>query len=150
MLSFLLSIAFTSYSLGVLTEQDFVEKQDTKLDDAVAGVLKSRGSGSFKSVNPIFDITPYIKTPDYKEPDFNFKPPKTPILPIMIDFPFGKKKKKKDELKKLLGEQYAILPDFSARALGLKPRELTVKQAEKEVRKLISGLGVRRGVKIKF
>jgi len=44
----------------------------------------------------------------------------------------------------------ALLPDFTARSLGLKPQEFgSVKDAVKEIKKLQTGFGIRRGGRIK-
>jgi len=44
----------------------------------------------------------------------------------------------------------AYLPDFTARALGLKAETITEKQARKKLKKLLTGLEIRRSVKVKW
>jgi len=60
-----------------------------------------------------------------------------------------KAKKKKGKLKSRV-IQKLYLPDFTSRAIGLSPEELTEKQAMKKLNKLYTGLEIRRGVKIKW
>ncbi len=43
----------------------------------------------------------------------------------------------------------ALFPDFTARALGLAPKEVSIKQALREMAKIQTGFGIRRGARIK-
>ena len=76
----------------------------------------------------------------------------TPPTRLPITLPFLKaeisKRAKKKGLKADIYDR-AYLPDFTARALGLKAETITVKQANKKLKKLLTGLEIRRGVKIK-
>ena len=79
---------------------------------------------------------PLITTPPFRP-----KPFFIPILKAKI------KKKGKKKTKK--GQEFAFLPDFTAKALGLSPDVITGKQAQKRVRKILTGLEIRRPVKLK-
>ena len=46
-------------------------------------------------------------------------------------------------------ENYALFPDFTARAIGIVPQETSVKEALKQIRKIQTGFEIRTGVKIK-
>jgi len=84
-----------------------------------------------------------LKTPIPRIP----KPPviKIPTIPIPLWLKSairGKmKKKKKGEF-----EEFALLPDFTSRAIGLKPDIISGKQAQARIRKILTGMEVRRGV----
>lgn len=45
-------------------------------------------------------------------------------------------------------KQLLYVPDFTARSIGLAPKMLTETQALKEIRKVQTGIEVRRGVKL--
>lgn len=45
-------------------------------------------------------------------------------------------------------QEFYLLPDFTSRVLRLPPLELTEAQAEKQVRKILTGLEIRRGARI--
>lgn len=74
-------------------------------------------------------------------------PPSNPALAYLI---YGKRKKKKEKKKrkKALFERL-YLPDFTSRALGLEAVTVTQKQAQRQLKRLLSGLEIRRAVKIK-
>ena len=131
--------------------QDF--KIDIKVDNAIkvaqlpalktSTALKSElksllADPTFAPVHPI--VTPkYPSTPTYT--------PKSPI-PLIVLFPFKKSKGSKAGLKKSITD-LAYLPDFTSRALGLNPQAVSQKQAQAKLKKLLTGLEIRRGVKIK-
>lgn len=81
------------------------------------------------------------KIPAITPPIFRPKPFFIPILK-------GKIKKKLKKKKKQI-QEFAFLPDFTAKALGLKPEILTGKQAQARVRKILTGFEIRRPIKIK-
>jgi len=70
-----------------------------------------------------------------------------PIIPIW--FPNAKSKLKKKVRDKLLMQELAFLPDFTSRSIGLEPNVLTQAQARKQMKKLQTGLEIRKGVIIK-
>ena len=75
---------------------------------------------------------------------------KTPTFPVVFfgDKQLKKRIKKKRKNKNL--DALALLPDFTTRAIGLKPQEFkNVSDAMKEIKKLQTGFGIRRGGRIK-
>ena len=78
------------------------------------------------------------------------KIPRTPIITTpKIVIPFMLKGAIKDQLKKKKKGQFsefALLPDFTSRAIGLKPDIISGKQAQARIRKILTGMEVRRGV----
>ena len=85
-----------------------------------------------------------------------FRPPKLPVIktpiipkPFIIPFLKGEITKRTARGSKSAYD-LAYLPDFTSRALGLKPETISEKQAQKKLKKLLTGLEVRRGVKVKW
>ena len=79
--------------------------------------------------------------PSFKLPPFKF-------VPFILPFPLAKSRvKRKMEEKKLI-QELALLPDFTAKALGLDPEELTGEQVLKKMRKVKTGFGIRRSIKL--
>lgn len=93
-------------------------------------------------------LTPSLATPKVTFSDI--VPPRIP--PTTIAFPFGfptaKQKIAQKINEKKLVQEFAYLPDFTARALGLAPERLTEKQAQKRLKKIQTGFEIRRGVNI--
>lgn len=81
------------------------------------------------------------------DPIINIKTPPEPTINIPLEF-VEKRILKKKKRKSTDIEKFARLPDFTSRALGLKPLEYNEKQAEREIRKILSGLETRRGLKV--
>jgi hypothetical protein len=61
-----------------------------------------------------------------------------------------------EELKKKLKRKfrispdfYGLMPDFTARAIGIAPKTVSIKQAMKEIMKLQSGFEIRSGARVK-
>lgn len=78
---------------------------------------------------------------------------RTPKLPKVI-FGFGGddallKKKILERKQKNKKDIYALLPDFTARALGLKPQELSLEELNKATRKVQTGFEIRTGARLK-
>jgi len=79
------------------------------------------------------------------------KPSLKPITPIPFKFDLSlerlmkKKRKKGQKIQELL-----YLPDFTARVIGLKAEILTQQQAQKRLKKLMTGFEIRKPVKIKY
>jgi len=78
--------------------------------------------------------SPIIKTPSFVVPPFSLSEVKSRK---------GKKKKKGKF------DEFAYLPDFTARSLGLNPEVISGKQAQARIKKMLTGLEVRRGVIIR-
>ena len=109
-------------------------------------VLKSQ-------IKTILDLSPTIISPlttplIIRTPTI---PKITPPMRVPIILPFLKaeirKRTKSIPNGKIFGRAY--IPDFTSRALGLKPETITEKQAMKKLKKLLTGLEIRRGVKLK-
>lgn len=67
-------------------------------------------------------------------------------LPLWLKGEVSKKLKKQ---KKGKFEEFAYLPDFTTRAIGLSPDVITGKQAQAKIKKILSGMEIRRGIMIK-
>ena len=105
-----------------------------------------------------------IKVPPLPTPSKPRKPPKIikePLIPLpppiplpiifpkLFLFPKGKIRKIK-RAKQLKKEIFAMLPDFTSRMIGLKPTAFKgAKQALKEMKKIKTGLEIRRGAVIR-
>ena len=76
----------------------------------------------------------------------NISTTKTPAPPLIL---FGKKKPKKKSRKKKGIYEELYIPDFTARALGLGAVSISEAQARKQLKKLITGLEIRRAVKVR-
>jgi hypothetical protein len=86
-----------------------------------------------------------IPIPQQKIPDVT----PTHIPPALIVWFKAQKKRKKRLKGSMQTLTKAYLPDFTSRALGLDPEVVTGKQAQKRIKKLLTGLEIRRGVRIK-
>lgn len=98
-----------------------------------------------------------VQSPSLAVPSIAFQEPviKTPVIKPDIPFTFWfdlpmkklRSSLKKKKLKTMYG--FAYQPDFTVRAIGLEPEVLTEKQAQKLVKKILTGAEIRRGVIIK-
>lgn len=89
-------------------------------------------------------LNPRLNVPTITPPPF--KSAKFIIFGANIDL----KKKIKAKAKKRGIENFALLPDFTSRAIGLAPKEFgSVKDAMREIKMLQTGFGIRRGGRIK-
>jgi len=108
-------------------------------------VLKTSLKNLLKTDSLFGGVTTGLSTPSYKPTPPTPKPPRIIIPPFILKgAKAGKKKKKKDNIGKL----QAYLPDFTSRSLGLNPDVISGKQAQARVKKVLSGLEIRRGIKI--
>ena len=110
-------------------KQASVQRLDLKLKMD----LKTPTGISLKIPIPRFPTPPKINIPTF------------PIPPWLKGAIRDKLKKK----KKGQFEEFALLPDFTSRAIGLNPEIISGKQAQAMIRKVLTGLEVRRGVVIK-
>jgi len=62
----------------------------------------------------------------------------------------SKQSQQKSKRQSKLVQDLLYLPDFTSRALGLKPQTISEKDAVKKLKKLMTGFEVRRPVKIKY
>ena len=87
----------------------------------------------------LIDLTPKVNIPKIKV---------TPSLPFSGSS--GKIKEKAKTQNKIKDiENYALFPDFTARAIGIAPQETSVKEALKQIKKIQTGFEIRSGIKIK-
>lgn len=129
--------------LRTMLQEDLMEDELLKVDE---GLVEGQATAQSLRFSQVPDTrTPTIQTP-VSIPDVQI--PLQPPVPIIIPFlPKGigvtgkARKQKTPEFK-------AYLPDFTARSLGLEPETLTQKQAKKKLKKLLTGLEIRRGVQI--
>jgi len=92
-------------------------------------------STNLLTINPVINIAPIT--------------PKPPIIPQIIGISKKQAKKRAKKRAKEVSEINALLPDFTSRAIGLAPTSVGgVEGALKEIRKLQTGFGIRRGVRI--
>lgn len=93
--------------------------------------------------------TPPITTARTVNQIFNTPTPKLPIIPIIIGA--SKKQAKNRAMKERRDARRikGLFPDFTARAIGLEPIKVSgVEGAMKEIKKLQTGFGIRRGIRI--
>lgn len=90
-----------------------------------------------------------INIPNVNDPIFNYNPIPTPTIPFNFDFPTKRQSQRKKSLKKMM-QDYTYLPDFTSRSLGLESKTLTQKQAQKQLKKIMTGFEIRRPIKIKY
>jgi hypothetical protein len=124
-------------ALDTATEEK--QKYNQKLDTGMKSSLKI-----ITGITPIVEQTPFYYVPQIP------KTPK-PSTPKLI-FGFGGDDKLKQLLlkrKKKSTKIVGLLPDFTSRALGLEPKQVSLKQALKEMNKIQTGLETRRGIRIK-
>jgi hypothetical protein len=115
-------------------------KQTQAVNQAQAQISKLTNTGLFSSI-PI--RPPSLKT------RIEFKPPTFKIPPFYFELPEGKQQKKKQKSDKELVQELLYIPDFTSRALGLEADVLSEKQADRQLKKILTGLEIRRGIIIK-
>ena len=121
------------------TKSQTALKQPQKLKTQLRSLLKVETGFS----PTLFSLTPIIRPPRTPTPRKPFIP-----KPVIFGLPktkLGKGKKKKSEYK----FDQAYLPDFTSRSIGLEAESVTEKQALARVKKVLTGLEVRRGIKLK-
>ena len=135
-------------------QQDLSLKQIQKLDLGLKQVQQTRQKTK-QIQSPVLNVaqvvenllrTPTIRTPTTATP----QAPRIPkiVLPKVAQL---KKLLKQKAQKVKSTETLYYLPDFTSRAIGLDPIEITsVKQANKLLKKIHTGLEVRRGVRVKI
>lgn len=157
------AVSKTAMSLKVLQglglksglKQDMEFKSDLKLKNLLKEDILSKSAvvSGLKSsqllkteLKPFLPSLPKTISP-YREPPF--RQPKIPAIQIPFYLPSAKsilkkKKKKKQQIQDLL-----LIPDFTARSLGLKAQTVSQKKARRELKKILTGLEIRKGVKLK-
>lgn len=139
-------------SLKVDTALKNLLKEDTVLKIKQIPALKSSTAlkSQLKSILDLELVSP-IATPS---PTTTYRPPRipqiTPLKPIpfAIMFPTVKSSGKWKGRKKSFNE-LAYLPDFTSRALGLRSETITEKQALTKMKKILTGLEIRRGIRLR-
>jgi len=130
---------------------DTLGKTDLKLNS----ILKLGVPTSSKSLNKLLQqqiklISPTTTIPrsSYFKNPVILKQPKIPVIvwPYLEGKPTRKKKSKKTkQIQDLL-----YLPDFTSRTIGLGATTLSEKQAQSQLKRILTGLEIRRPVKIKY
>ena len=115
-------------------------KQGSQLKTGTSAVLKN-----------VVDVSPAVKSiidsPIIRQPKISV--PKTPKFGGGFYLPLNRREKLKSSIKKKSLYELAYLPDFTSRAIGLAPEQLTQEQAKKRLKKIMTGLEVRKGVRLK-
>ena len=127
---------------------DNLLKIDLKQSPALKSNLKTTLKSQLKTTLDLAPpITTTLKTPTFKQPVI----PNPTIPTRAIIFPFLKNKIQKKRKKK--GgkgiNEFAFMPDFTSRSLGLT-QDVNVKNLMKKIKKVRTGLEIRRGVKVKW
>jgi hypothetical protein len=160
----------TDLASGLITEQAILQqtkqkqnlKQDLQQKSAQQQIERLMQDLSVRQVQQqkfketsVSDAILQLTTPKFQIPNLL-----TPIIPETTirrtakigGFDFEKdilkeKIKKRGKVKDI--EFFALLPDFTSRAIGISPKQLSVKDAIKEMRKIQTGFEVRTGGRIK-
>lgn len=122
---------------------DILVKQAVKQD---VGLKTLSAQKLALDVSPTLINVPAVSVRESPIPDI--KPPVIP--PIVIPFPLATSKGKGKKKKSKKYQDLLYLPDFTTRSLGLKPDIVTEAQAKRQLKKILTGLEIRRGVKIKY
>jgi len=131
------------------TDSSFDIKFDTRLKDILkTGQVPISSSATSQvtqlKTTPTFSMGTTLPPSILKDPVIKPNPiPKPFVWPYLEQR--GSKKKKKKSTKRV--QELLLLPDFTTRALGLKPKVIKRTDAMKEVRKILSGFELRKGVK---
>jgi hypothetical protein len=84
-----------------------------------------------------------LKTPTYR-------PPKVNATPFFFTDNKKREARLKKQLKKKVSVNFALLPDFTARSVGLGSEEYSIKDIEKQLLKVQTGGEIRTGGRIKW
>ena len=125
-----------------LLKDDLLTKTLTKtaLKSAQTPITKLSSKLATQTATPTVTRTPIIRPVTPRIPNLTYTP-----KPFAFFFPAAKQRKSRKGLKKQVFEK-AYLPDFTTRAIGLKPEVINEKEALKKVKKVLTGLEIRRGV----
>jgi len=72
------------------------------------------------------------------------------MKPFVFGFDFKPPAKTKVKTETKTTQELLYIPDFTSRALGLEPEIISEKEAKKKLKQLLTGLEIRRPVKIQF
>jgi hypothetical protein len=154
----------SALALGVGVKSDLKLKTDLKLNTQIKAMVKE--DVAVKQAGEVaVKTSPALKTqlksllqldttaPPVATPSTSFTPNLTmPSPPIPKPFIFWLPSKKTSGKGKGRGKgfnEYAYLPDFTSRALGLGPVTISEKQAQAKLKQILTGLEIRRGVRIR-
>jgi len=135
----------TNYALKNLLKEDVFTKTAQVPALKTSPALKSQ----LKSILDLDLGSPLASSPVLKSPSIPKIPSPTIPKPFVIPFLKAKIKKGSSGKKQKGFNELTYLPDFTSRALGLKSETISQKQAKAKLKKLLTGLEIRRGVKIK-
>lgn len=125
------SLSSSASSLGSSLASSSASSGSSASSSASSSALSGSSSGGSSGGSSYYDWTSY--TP----------PPKPFIIGLR-----GKKKERKKKLTNLIyGKAY--IPDFTSRIVGLDAVKVDTQQAEKLLKRVQTGIEVRRGVKLK-
>jgi hypothetical protein len=150
------SVIKNDFKLKSNLKLDSLIKTDLKIDSLIktAQLPAMKTSPALKSqLKSVLDLdlggSPIGSNPVFKTPSFT--PPKSPVpkIPLVLWLKQQSSKKKKKGFN-VSGFEKAYLPDFTSRAIGLKPENVNVKKLMAKINKVQTGLEIRRGVKVKF
>ncbi|GAG92762.1 unnamed protein product, partial [marine sediment metagenome] len=158
--SAILSASVTgAFATGTILKSGVSIKADVKLksllrQEARMRITQTSAMRSALITKQALKITPSITTIGL--PPVSIVTPKLPLMitpppiPIPINIPdiLGRIKKRRKKRTKQI-QELLYIPDFTARAIGLKAEIITMKQAQAKLKKVMTGLEVRRGVRIK-
>jgi len=132
-------------TLKNLIKEDYVlkQKQTPALKQAPSLKVQLKAKLEAKAPSPSL-LTPTIIIPKIPTVTPTTFYPKTIFIPSL-----QKKIREKRAGKTKVSQEFAFLPDFTSRALGLDPDVITGKQAQAKIKKILTGLEIRRPVKIK-
>lgn len=150
---------------GLAQRTDLKLKTDLKVQSALKNLLKTdvglkdlqiqelgvktspELTTQLKSMLELDTMPIGLETPTFEPSEI--KPIDT-IIPKGVIIPFLEDRLTKKARGKAKGVfDFAYLPDFTSRALGLEAETVSEKQAQKKLKQVLSGLEIRRGIKIK-
>jgi hypothetical protein len=123
------------------------ETTTTKQTQAIKSALRTSVRLTPKIQQDILLSPPMIRTPRTTSPPRIPKVPRIP--PFALFLPEGKRRKTDPFSKRRTPSELAYFPDFTARAIGLKPKVVTRKEAERKLKRLLTGLEIRRRLIVK-
>jgi len=137
----------TNLKLDVGLKQDVLAK--TQLKNLLkTGQLTSPAQKSvLKEIQAPLLTTPIFTTPTTPTTPTFKMPPITPVG-FLFPFPTARSSLKQKQREKKLMQELLHLPDFTSRAIGLEPEILSEKQAQKKLKRVLTGLEIRRGTKL--
>jgi len=125
-----------------LTDRQILKQAQIPAQAQVLGLRQAQTPKLSRALRLAVPTSPKIVT------DYVFKPPKIPPVPPIILLPLAKQIKKRSKKSKQY-QELAYLPDFTSRALGLDIEKVSEKEAQQRIKRILTGLEIRRGISIK-